>query len=306
MDLTAAFRAESPGRTSPAEGDRDLERQLEAWVARGRAAHPDLSLDPVTFVRHLARVMSRVAPEGSTPPDALQFEDLYLAAACATGVPGSEARFETRCGPRMRVVLAAAAKSPDLRADVEQQVWNLLLVGSPATPPKIASYNGQGPLDRWVAVVVQRQVVSLLRHDASEKRAREGAAFEAAMAESAQPELVYARQRYRTDFEQAMKEALALLSERDRMLLRLHLISGISNDQIGRMYGVTQSTASRWLTRIRETVSTEVTRLLRERLRLSEDEMASLAGLVASQLDISISRLLNPPDSTGTREPSGS
>jgi RNA polymerase sigma-70 factor (ECF subfamily) len=306
MDLTAAFRAESPAGTGQAEGHGALEGQLEAWVARGRAAHPDLSLDPVTFVRHLARVVSRVVLEGTTPFDALHIEDLYLAAACAIGVPGSEARFETRCGARMRVVLAAVATSPDLQAEVAQEVRNVLLVRSADAPPKIASYNGQGPLDRWVAVVAQRQAASRRRDDVREQRAREGAAVEAAIAGTTQPELLYAKQRYRTEFEHAMKEAVSLLSERDRMLLRLHLISRISNDQIGRMYGVNQSTASRWLTRIREAVATEVTRILRERLGMSHEEMASLVELVASQLDISISRVLSPAEPTGNREPNGS
>ena len=39
----------------------------------------------------------------------------------------------------------------------------------------------------------------------------------------------------------------------------------------------------------------EVKKLLRERLNASADEHASLAGLVASQIDLSISRLLAPP-----------
>jgi RNA polymerase sigma-70 factor (ECF subfamily) len=299
MDLTAAFRAEIPTGMDRAEADGELEARLEAAVARGRAAYPALPLDPINFVRHLARVLSRVAAEGQARLDALELEDLYLAAACGAGVEGAVAGFEARCGARIRVVLGNAVRSPDLRAEVEQQVRNALLVGNTAEPPKIVGYNGQGPLDRWVAVVAQRQALTLLRKDATEQRAREGAAVEAAMTGSAQPELLYAKERYRADFEQAMKEALLVLSERDRMLLRLHLISGVALEQIGKMYGVSQATASRWLARAREAVSTEVTRLLRERLSVSRDEMASLAGLVASQMDISISRILTPSDITG-------
>ena len=89
-----------------------------------------------------------------------------------------------------------------------------------------------------------------------------------------------------------MKDALGALGERDRLLLRLHLVSGVSVENIGNMYGVSQSTASRWLAKAREDVAGEAQRLLRERLGVAPSEVASLADLVASQLDLSMSRIL--------------
>ena len=79
-------------------------------------------------------------------------------------------------------------------------------------------------------------------------------------------------------------------------MLRLNLVRQISLEDIGRMYGVAQSTASRWLASARDQVRAEVTRLLRQRLGASPDEIASLAGVMASQIDLSISRLLSPAD----------
>jgi RNA polymerase sigma-70 factor, ECF subfamily len=291
MGLASAFRSElgtaADGAAVPAD---DLEPRLASLVARGRAAHPSLPVDDEDFARHLARCWLR-AGEGAPPLEQLAVEDLYLARACLLGVEGAAARFEARCRPRIRAVLAAAARSPDLRAEVEQRVRDLLLVGTSEAPPKIASYGGQGPLDRWAAVVAQRQVVTLLRGEESEQRARDAAAMEAAVA-TGQPEMAYAKQRYRGDFEQALREALSVLNERDRMLLRLHLVQGLSVASIGAMYGVAQATASRWLAAAREQVAAEVERVLHERLRVSGGEIASLAGLVASQLNVSMSRLL--------------
>ena len=68
-------------------------------------------------------------------------------------------------------------KSVDLRGEVRQRVLDLLLVGTIETPAKICGYGGQGPLDSWTAVVAQRQLATLLREDAIEQRAREGAAW---------------------------------------------------------------------------------------------------------------------------------
>jgi RNA polymerase sigma-70 factor, ECF subfamily len=171
-------------------------------------------------------------------------------------------------------------------------VRDLLLVGGADAPPKIADYGGQGPLDRWVAVVAQRQVINIVRSDAVEQRARDGVARAAAAELPAQPELALAKQRYRGEFERAMKDALAVLGDKDRLLLRLHLVSGISLDEIAKMYGVSQSTVSRWMARARDLIAAEVERLLRDRVQVSRGELASLAGLVASQIDLSMSRLL--------------
>ena len=296
VTLAAAFLAETPRASAAGESETVLEERLAALVARGRAAHPGLAVDGRAFVRRLARC---AAGDGAEAPRSLQqlhAEDLYLACGCAAGIDGAAARFEERCGPRLKVVLAAAVKSPDLRAEIRQRVLDLLLVGSVDAPPKISDYGGQGPLDSWTAVVAQRQLARLMRKDATEQRAREGAAVEAALDAGVPPEVAFAKQRYRGEFERAMADALAALEERDRLLLRLQLVSQISVENIGKMYGVAQATASRWLAAARDRVQTEVTRLLRERLNASPDQIASLAGVVASQIDLSISRLLSPAD----------
>ncbi len=296
MRLVAAFRTESTRAGDASESEAALNARLEALVARGRNAHPDLAIDDLAFVRHVARCISSSNAQTDAPLELLHAEDLYLACACVAGVDGAAARFEERCDPRLKAVLATTVKSPDLRTEVRQRVLDILLVGTVDAPARISGYGGQGPLDSWTAVVAQRQLVTLLRKDSSEQRAREGAAMEAALGGAPQPEIAFAKQRYRAEFERAMTDALSVLEERDRLLLRLQLVSQISVESIGKMYGVAQATASRWLATARDRVQTEVVRLLRERLGASPDEIASLAGVVASQIDLSISRLLRPAD----------
>ena len=296
MRLAAAFRTEQTSGSAASESDAALDARLAAVVARGRNAHPDLAVDDLTFVGHLARCASSSNAETSPPLEQLHVEDLFLACACVAGVSGAAARFEQRCDPRLKAVLATTVKSPDLRTEIRQRVLDVLLVGTVDAPARIAGYGGQGPLDSWTAVVAQRQLVTLLRKDGSEQRAREGAAMEAALDGAVQPEVAFAKQRYRAEFERAMADALSVLEERDRLLLRLQLVSQISVESIGKMYGVAQATASRWLATARDRVQTEVVRLLRERLGASPDEIASLAGVLASQIDLSISRLLSPAD----------
>jgi RNA polymerase sigma-70 factor (ECF subfamily) len=269
-----------------------LQARLSALLERGRTAHPALEVDEEDFVTHLARV---AAPLGADGPalEELEIEDLYLAYACVVGAPGAVEAFDARCGERLRVAVASATKSDDERKEMEQRMRQLLLVGSETEPPRLSTFRGQGPLARWITVVAQRQIVNAIRSEQAERQAREGAAKEAAALEAVvHPEVAFLKERYKAAFEEAMAGALAKLPERERLVLRLHLVKGVTVVQIGQMYGVSHSTVSRWLADARDVVSTEVNQFMRDHAGLGPSELRSLAGLVASQLDLSMSRLL--------------
>jgi RNA polymerase sigma-70 factor (ECF subfamily) len=291
MGLAEAFL---DGLGGSKEESPDLQVRLAALCLLGRAAHPSLSIDDEAFARHLGRCVVAAGDDEPTALEDLQIEDLFLACACVQRAPGAAEAFDTRCGERLQVALAASVKADDVRGEVAQRVREAVLVGTPESPPKIANYAGQGPLDRWVAVVAQRMAITLVRNESATRRAHERATIEAAVGGQQQPEIAYVKEQYRGEFERAFSEALGKLEERDRLLMRLHLVSGLSVESIGKMYSVSQSTASRWLAAARETVQAEVERLLGARLQLARSEMASLAGLVASQLDVSMSRILRP------------
>jgi len=269
----------------------DAERRLSSLVAVAKQAHPGLSVDDLIFVRHLARCAAFLETAPIEAAESLAGPDLYLACACACGVPGAVAAFDARCDARLQSALSAVVKSDELRSEMAQHARDILLVGGAKGEPKIAEYRGQGPLPRWVGVVVQGLAISALRVDQTEKRAREGLALEIS-AGAARPELEYVKHRYRSAFEEALADAIAALDSRSKMLLRLQLVRGVSVEKIGKMYGVSQSTASRWLADARDTVREGLARLIRNHLDVSRDELASLAGLVASELDLSMSRLL--------------
>lgn len=298
MELAQEFVSEyvaAGGDAGGVEADLGaLSSRLEALCARGRAAHPALPVTDESFVARLARSAVRLTPEGP-PLEELEIADLFLACACAEGAPGAMEAFEARCGDRLRTAVAGATKTSDEAREMEQRLRNFMLVGDAAEPPKIVSYGGQGPLDRWVIVVAQRQIATAIRSEQAERRAREGAAKEAAALEVAlHPEVAFLKERYKGAFERAMAEAIAKLGERERIVLRLSLVGGATVVQIGQMYGVSHSTVSRWLADARETVSAEVNQFMREHAGLTPSELQSLAGLVASQLELSMSRLLSP------------
>ena len=61
------------------------------------------------------------------------------------------------------------------------------------------------------------------------------------------PELRYLQERHREDFAGALKDAFLLLSSKQRNILRLRHLQGLTDERIGALYRVHQSTVTRWM-----------------------------------------------------------
>ncbi|XXT20699.1 sigma-70 family RNA polymerase sigma factor [Sorangium sp. So ce429] len=262
---------------------------VRLWEA-GRAAWPGLDVGAGLFIRYLAE---------RTPPDIdlaralaeVHAADLYLACACAHGLKGAAERFEASYAPTIAAFVRLIDGSPSFGDEVRQVLGEKLFVHRNGELPKIAGYSGRGPLSSWVGVAAQRTGLSLVRGNGARDQTGDHQLIEALPA-GADPELDYLKIRYRTEFREAFHAALAALTQRERVILRLHLVSGMSHEKIGVLYKVNQSTVSRWIAKSRETIACEVQRHLHERLGVSRSDIGSLADLVASQLDLSLARWL--------------
>ena len=255
--------------------------------ARGRAAHPALALGEQAFAAHVARFENRDRQPALADR---AIEDLYLACACATGVAGAASYFERRFGKAIRKAVARVISAPVDRDEAEQLTRRALLVGSQAGPPKIASYAGEGPLENWVSVTAIRTAISLGRSGGTERQLRDRTLGEAAG--GTDPELLVMKGEIRREVEEAFERALERLDDRERLLLRLYLVSGMTMEDIGKSFDVAHQTISRWLVRARKRVLAIVRSELARRLKISKSELRSIVRLVASQLNLSISRLL--------------
>jgi RNA polymerase sigma-70 factor (ECF subfamily) len=286
--LVDAYRAaRPPDQDGPGDDARSLEQALEVLYERGRAAHLDLDLDEPTYGTHLARCGAPVASGAG----AVHAEDLYVVCAALGGIPAAVDRLRRTHRPTIAAYLRAIESGSASIDEIEQRLWEALLVGTAGKPPRLATYSGKGSLGAFLGIAAQRIAIDSRRHGWAEQRAVAGMASEA-NAIAGDAELGIIKHKYKEDFERAVREAMERLEDRDRMLLRMHIVDGLTFDSIAKVYGVTQPTVSRWVARARELVITEMRRLLREQLRLPESEFDSLAGLVVSQLDVSVSRVL--------------
>jgi RNA polymerase sigma-70 factor (ECF subfamily) len=162
-----------------------------------------------------------------------------------------------------------------------------LLVGETDRRPRIAEYQGRGPLGAWIGVAALRVALNL-------KRASGPATTDVLteLVDDADPDVAHLKKLYRAECREALAAALRALSERDRVLLRMSYVDGVSMVQLGRLYGVHETTAARWVKAAAGTVAEDARRRLTERLSLSGSSLDSIARLVLSNLDASISRLL--------------
>jgi len=284
--VEAYLGGRGPGGSSGAEiGERDaMDEALAVLCGRGRAAHPQLAVDALVFAAHLGRCGAEVgAGAGDT-----HAEDLYICCAALLGDEVAVRTLRESHRPVLAGYLRPLDPSPDLLDEVEQRLWDAALIGSNGAPAKLASYAGRGPLAAWLGVAGQRIALMMRRSEAAAKRALDNVALQSDRA-LADPELAFLKENLREPFQRAIIDALKTLDDRQRMIYSLHVIDGLTVERIGAMYGVSHSTVSRWMANARAAVIAEARRLLRDEMEIPADEFDSLARLLSSQLDLSVS-----------------
>jgi len=287
--LLRAFHEEVATAGAPARityDTADLVDELKALYARGRRAHPKLRVGEEAFGRCVARCLDGREFQSL---DGLAAEDLYLACACAEKARGAVTAFEAGYARVIRRAVSRVISAPEDRDDAEQRVWQHLLVGDAAARPALAKYRGNVALAKWIPVVAIRVALTLNRTESSERRLREKAGAEAI---GASPEQMYMREELRRAVEPAIAQALGRLPDRDRLILRLFLVSGLTLRAIGQSIGLSQPAVSKRLAKARADLLDDIRTTIADTLKVSKDEFSSLMRVVASQLDVNVSRVL--------------
>jgi len=257
---------------------------VETWLAEARRLFPDVELEDAAFRA------ATTAHDGE-----LQGADLYLATACARGDAAALRRFESDYLAKVPHWLKLPPGDHEIVAEVRQRVATRALVGRDGTPPRIAQYTGRGPLWAWVRIIALREHARL-RHELGRQHAVEVGTDDEldhlARSGELSADLVAVRARYQPAMTAAFRAAIAALAPRDRTLLRLAYVDGLSLDAVGRMYGVNKSTVSRWLATCRGEVLASAGERLRAELGIPAGDVESLLGLMPRDLDVSLDGLL--------------
>ncbi|MCS6914241.1 MAG: sigma-70 family RNA polymerase sigma factor [Myxococcales bacterium] len=270
-----------------------LEAQLGAVLERCEQAWPDLAVPRERFLRHLAERLPEEVPLGAALA-AVHAEDLYLACACALGLPGALSAFERQHLAAVPTAIGHLDSSAGFVDEVLQMLREKLFVAPAGSTPKIADYAGTGALQSWVRIAALRIALDLVRSTAAHRTEdqTDADAAQRALPMLPDPEIDYIKDHYRDEFRRAVRDAFASLRPDQRNLLRLHYIDGLNIDRLGALFRVHRSTAARWLAAAAAQILDETRRLLRERLHLSAAEFDSLAEMVRSQLELNIASCL--------------
>lgn len=295
MGLLATFRASAPAALRDV-GGAGLEQALAELAARGAAERPSLPLDPALLVAQAARHLPLELLPEQLPAALLELRagELHLACACAAQSAAALATFEKEflASPALRKALARVDRSATTADEVRQALREKLFVGAPGGAPRIADYSGRWPLAGWLRMAAVRTAIDLHRRTGEPPAAPAELERAEQLTASVEPELRYLKQRYAAVFQEALGKALAALDPESCNLLRLQLAEGLHTAQIAALFRVDRSTIKRRLASCRATLLAGTRRELSARLQLSTAEFESLAGLVRSQLHLSIARLL--------------
>ena len=232
---------------------------------------------------HIARHVAMTDDEAAL--EAIFVEDLYVAAACAEGDPAALTTFERTLLPRVAPYVARVDAAPDFVSDVLQTVRVRLLMVREGKPPSIGDYGGRAPLAAWLRVAAVRAAQTLANQDARYVTlgtdmgdAQPGGRSSPPL----DPEMGFLKEEAAAEVNRALERTLADLGDRDRALLRLYFVEGMSLAALGRVYHVHESTMMRRVHALRDRLLAEV----KSELGVDSEDLASRLALVASRLDV--------------------
>jgi RNA polymerase sigma-70 factor, ECF subfamily len=175
--------------------------------------------------------------------------------------------------------------------EVGQGLRAALLVDHRGRGPLLQEYRGEGALRRWLRVVAVREATRLYHALKREGPSEDEALFDSLVGPGdAAAELV--GRDAAQPFRRAFSAALAALPARERTALRLHVVDGLTIDQIAPAFDVHRATVARWINTARETALAQTRHHLMRDLKLGASDADSLIRVAQSRVDLSLDRLL--------------
>ncbi len=253
-----------------------LERQLHALVDAARAAHPS-----VTFAEEACGAVLGRAARGAAELDGLSPE-LLLANAALRGNSSALRAIDTFIVAEAKHAAQHLRSGPSFADELAQQVRQRVL----APPdPKLAEYAGRGSLKKWLRATAMRLGLNLMSFEGRHRSdGDDDEALGQLQASAASPELALVKAETAAHFMEALRVAFTKLTPKERNLLRLYFLDGVSSAQLAQTYGTHRVTVTRWLASARATVIEAAVSQLQSQGVLSTASAGDLHWLVRSQL----------------------
>lgn len=209
--------------------------------------------------------------------------ELALAAKCVDGDATALRTFERDYVSQLRPTIARIDRDDAFIDEALQQLRTRLLMGE----KRLRTFTGQAPLISWLRAVAVRTALNV-RRATPKYETTDDDALELISATGPEPELLVLRQRHGPEFRDAFRTALKELTARERNVLRLQALDGLTLEQIAKLHDVNKSTVSRWLTSVHEVLAKRTRDLLGEWLALDSGQLDSLMRAMRSNLELSL------------------
>ncbi len=287
------------------------QEELEAFE-RCQQRYPTVQLSFEMFQSRVGEILSKEFPPHDEKSRLAAFvqihhDDLFLALACSQGDRVAWEHFADDYVPILRHFAVQACRSASEGEDLAQEIIAKIL----ADKRRLAAYNGRGSLTAWLRVAVSHAAIDRFRRTRRQVSLEElqESGVQVASADPGkkdEEESLDLDARWGPVISQVTNEKMAGLSARDRLLLGLYYLRGVSLKTIGRQFGIHEATASRWLDRLRKEIRNQVERELRKKHGLRPSEIQSLWRWISiPSVADAITGELSPATETNAENPGG-
>jgi RNA polymerase sigma-70 factor (ECF subfamily) len=247
---------------------------IDERVAAARRAWPDFD------VPDFAALLATCSP-GEL--EALHVEDLYLARAVLAGLAPAMAAFESAYVARTKQYVVRITVDESQIDEIAQRLRERLLVGP---EPKLAEYAGRGPLGGWVRMCAVRLALNAQRGRRHDDLGDDEPSL------VLDPELALVKASSQKLFQEAFAAVLANLEPKQRTLLRLHYVEGMTMDQLARMFQTSRSSIARRVDEVRVRILEATAARLRDEHHLSPSEVQSMIASAGSRMQLTLGKIL--------------
>ena len=264
----------------------DTERVAAAAArisAAGRVAWPGVEVSDATITESLE---ARLRDDPQMHLEELKDADLYLAMALTRQDPAAVKAFEDKLVPQIDVALRRLRLAGGTADEVKQALRVELLADG-----KIADFAGRGELAAWVRVSATRKALKIVRR-ADREETLDEILLDHWPSSTPDPAGKHLRSTYTAELKKAIRDAFSALEVRQRNILRQHILDELTIDDLARLYRVHRATCARWLADARADLGKLTRKKLLGSLKVGSSDLDSLLRFLDSDIELSISRIL--------------
>jgi|RhiMetdeSRZDD1v2_1073273.scaffolds.fasta_scaffold28581_7 RNA polymerase sigma-70 factor, ECF subfamily len=260
--------------------EKELQLCFDCYAERlyqhGRCFHGDLQIISAEFKSRLWAIIEKYLEENATSNNVVRIisslhgDDLYLAFACAQHSPQAWDRFMHIYRKYVFNLTAFGSPVKCLAYELAENILTDLFLPDRSGLSRIASYDGRCSLATWLRVIICHRSINEQERKFN-NMAQLNDLFEKAdeKAESS-IETALRFSRYQSLIRDSLEHACSELTDRERLLLLLRYEKGLHLGQIGRHFGLHQTTITRQLGRVQAKIRQLFERTLIQKYKLGQ------------------------------------